>query len=776
MKRLYFFFIILILGASLIVGQETPGTNTDNLPLTQPQLGSIIPVVTETGFITWSVDGTAGGTVQVEKPAGATVRSAYLAAASTGFTNRQLNDGHVKIDGQDVNWDISTPSSINSWNHWADVTALVKTKIDAAPAGRVDFAIAEVDAGGIDGEILVVIFNDPNQTTSNTIVLLFGAQNVNGDTFAIALAEPLNTSDPNLVLDMSLGISYSYQTTSVRNQISRVDVNGTRMTSSSGGQDDGFAANGGLITVGGLDDSNANPADPNGVPTNYDYDDELYNLIPFVNDGDNTINVNTLNPSDDDNIFFAGLYLASATAVVGEGILLSPLNATNPVGTAHTLTAKVQNDNGDPVVGRTVNFEVLNGPHAGTNGSDVTDANGEATFTYNGINSGIDEIRASMINSQQQTVYSNTVIKKWTTVIQYPYMTIFAVSDDVDGKLYYYTLDINSAFLNVEGVINGVNGDKDLEDLIITPDGTMYVVNNVGTSKIYKIENGQFDQNLATPVQAIYIGDTGLPAQPTQPSPDEISSLLYDNGVLYALGKASKKLYEVNQTDGTVSEIATLNVAGDFRSDGMTKHTNGTVYLLKTNETGESEVWKFEQFPGGDISYVRQIETSGKVESLTSHPDGFLYASDENRFFKISVSDAYIGYLVDYLVDIEGMDYFLSPNLVAPSGTPRPFHTIIPTSVTDAQTPVPTEYELAQNYPNPFNPTTTITYSIPEDGFVNLAIYNLLGEKVATLVNQEKSTGVYTQEFDASNLPSGIYVYQIQVNNFISSQKMMLMK
>jgi hypothetical protein len=752
------------------------GTNKDNLPLTQPQLGSIVPVVTETGFITWSVDGTNGGTVQAEKPAGATVRSAYLAAASTGFSGRQLNDGHVSIDGQPVSWAISTPSSINSWNHWAVVTSLVKTKIDAAPAGRVDFSITEVSPAGIDGEILVVIFDDPNQTTGNTIVLLFGAQAVAGDNFAIALAEPINLGDPNLLLDMSLGISFGYQTTSVRNQISQVDVNGTRITSSAGGQDDGAAANGGLITVGGLDDSNANPPDPNAQPTNYDYDDELYNLLPFVNDGDNTIAVFTRNPSNDDNIFFAGLYLASTTAVVGEGILLSPLNATNPVGTAHTVTAKVQNDNGDPVVGRNVDFEVVNGPHAGTTGSDVTDASGEATFTYNGINAGIDEIRASMMNSLQVMVYSNSVIKKWTTVVQYPFMTIFAVNDDVDGKLYYYSLDINSAFLNVEGVINGIQGDKDLEDLIIEPNGTMYIVNNVGTSKIYKIENGQFDQNQLTPVQAIYIGDTGLPAVPSGDSPDEVSSLMFYNGVLYALGKSTKKLYTVDMTDGTVTEVATLNVAGDFRSDGMTTHMNGTVYLLKTNTTGESEIWKFDSFPGGDISYVRQIETSGKVESLTSHPDGFLYASDFNRFFKISVTDAYIGYLADYFVDIEGMDYFLSPNLVTVTGTSLLFETIIPTSVSQDLNTVPTEYSLAQNYPNPFNPSTVINYSIPENGFVNLAVYNLLGEKVATLVNKEVAAGTYSYEFDASNLPSGIYIYQITANNYTSSQKMMLMK
>jgi len=92
----------------------------------------------------------------------------------------------------------------------------------------------------------------------------------------------------------------------------------------------------------------------------------------------------------------------------------------------------------------------------------------------------------------------------------------------------------------------------------------------------------------------------------------------------------------------------------------------------------------------------------------------------------------------------------------------------------DVTTPI--EYALEQNYPNPFNPSTVIKYSIPQDGMVTLYVFNLLGEKVATLVNGVMQAGRYEVNFDASKLASGIYVYTINSGSFNSVKKMVLMK
>ncbi len=85
-------------------------------------------------------------------------------------------------------------------------------------------------------------------------------------------------------------------------------------------------------------------------------------------------------------------------------------------------------------------------------------------------------------------------------------------------------------------------------------------------------------------------------------------------------------------------------------------------------------------------------------------------------------------------------------------------------------------YSLEQNYPNPFNPTTSINYSIKVDGFVSLKIYNILGQQVADLVNQDQKAGYYDVDFNASNFPSGIYIYTIKTSGFTSSKKMLLIK
>jgi len=86
------------------------------------------------------------------------------------------------------------------------------------------------------------------------------------------------------------------------------------------------------------------------------------------------------------------------------------------------------------------------------------------------------------------------------------------------------------------------------------------------------------------------------------------------------------------------------------------------------------------------------------------------------------------------------------------------------------------EFYLSQNYPNPFNPTTNISYSISQRSFVTLKIYGVLGNEVTTLINKELQGGSYEVEFDASNLPSGIYFYQIRVGAFVDTKKLVLMK
>lgn len=88
----------------------------------------------------------------------------------------------------------------------------------------------------------------------------------------------------------------------------------------------------------------------------------------------------------------------------------------------------------------------------------------------------------------------------------------------------------------------------------------------------------------------------------------------------------------------------------------------------------------------------------------------------------------------------------------------------------------PMAFGLAQNHPNPFNPVTSITYALPEAAAVRLSVFNMLGQEVALLVDDFREVGLHEARFDATGLPSGMYVYSIMAGNFQASKTMVLLK
>ncbi|MDP2362134.1 MAG: T9SS type A sorting domain-containing protein, partial [Ignavibacteria bacterium] len=88
----------------------------------------------------------------------------------------------------------------------------------------------------------------------------------------------------------------------------------------------------------------------------------------------------------------------------------------------------------------------------------------------------------------------------------------------------------------------------------------------------------------------------------------------------------------------------------------------------------------------------------------------------------------------------------------------------------------PSELYLSQNYPNPFNPSTTINFSVPKLSFISISVYDVLGNEIAILVNEEKPAGTFELTWNAENLPSGIYFYKLKTGNFIDTKKMILLR
>ena len=259
---------------------------------------------------------------------------------------------------------------------------------------------------------------------------------------------------------------------------------------------------------------------------------------------------------------------------------------------------------------------------------------------------------------------------------------------------------------------------------------------------------------------------------------------------------------------------------------------NGPIYLDGNGN--------FQTYPIGYGIKAFDLGGHGRSDSLTiTNPDtlnltayavadtNYLYVTIINKEHGNTARDANIIITADGLSDSAAVMYLTSPNGVADTtgvtlggfpitnsgwaGTWSPIDSIstsgyyvkVPASsaaivkIKDTITSVsdkpglPGSFTLYQNYPNTFNPTTNIGFSVPSGrdltqsgqissasggGFVSLKVYDILGREVATLVNENKQPGIYNVKFDANNLASGIYFYQLRANNFVATKKMVLLR
>ncbi|MBI3004180.1 MAG: T9SS type A sorting domain-containing protein [Ignavibacteriales bacterium] len=149
------------------------------------------------------------------------------------------------------------------------------------------------------------------------------------------------------------------------------------------------------------------------------------------------------------------------------------------------------------------------------------------------------------------------------------------------------------------------------------------------------------------------------------------------------------------------------------------------------------------------------------------------YYADTSASYTAKPSNAVLIPLGSRISTIRGiLDYSFSFYKLEPRKDDD-FGTITGVEIVDL---TPSGFDLSQNYPNPFNPATQIRYSVPTAGKVTLKIYNLLGQVVATLVNQEQVAGTYVTRFDASRLASGVYFYRLQTDGYAAVKKMMFLK
>ena len=196
-----------------------------------------------------------------------------------------------------------------------------------------------------------------------------------------------------------------------------------------------------------------------------------------------------------------------------------------------------------------------------------------------------------------------------------------------------------------------------------------------------------------------------------------------------------------SKTFGGERSDAAFSVEVSENSYFVTGTTNGIWWV-----SNAGDMWAFETNSSGDLLWENIYDI----------------AVNDIAWCGIITSDG--GYAMTGLVGYGfGGDLWLAKLASAPSGSKDN-----PNAVTD--------YFLYQNYPNPFNPSTTINYSIPDISYVTIKVFDVLGNEIETLVNEEKPAGSYEITWYAENLPSGVYFYRLQAGDFIQTKKMILMK
>ncbi|MBL1211976.1 MAG: T9SS type A sorting domain-containing protein [Ignavibacteriae bacterium] len=218
----------------------------------------------------------------------------------------------------------------------------------------------------------------------------------------------------------------------------------------------------------------------------------------------------------------------------------------------------------------------------------------------------------------------------------------------------------------------------------------------------------------------------------------------------------------------------TTDVIGTSSSGTLPAESYESVLVKYTGLTVVNENADGTPGPGGSgnsnfgemlVADASNIQTRVELQDGTHNYHNFWDAALENEPNRITTGTT--------ISDLTGIMFYSFGNYKLVPRTNSDFGVVV--DVKD-EVVIPEEYSLAQNYPNPFNPSTTIEYTMPEAGLVKIVVYNVLGQEIVSLVNQMKSQGSHKVTFDASNLPSGIYFYKMESNNFVQTKKLMLLK
>ena len=167
-------------------------------------------------------------------------------------------------------------------------------------------------------------------------------------------------------------------------------------------------------------------------------------------------------------------------------------------------------------------------------------------------------------------------------------------------------------------------------------------------------------------------------------------------------------------------------------------------------------------FSGGSAGHVAIIRNVGTTSVTAIQQNVRENSDDTNYTYPLSISSG------TFTIDGSrlGTGYACQGWLRAPGAS----------IVRDNPGSLPHTYSLFQNYPNPFNPTTTITFSLPQQSFVSLKVFDVTGRELSTIISDQLEAGIYTRQWNAANLSSGVYFYRLNAGSFTATKKFLLLK
>lgn len=224
----------------------------------------------------------------------------------------------------------------------------------------------------------------------------------------------------------------------------------------------------------------------------------------------------------------------------------------------------------------------------------------------------------------------------------------------------------------------------------------------------------------------------------------------------------AQSLFDCDQPSIDTLIVSTINDTVRISNEKLCSHCNAAFAISITQSS--------------DSIYILESDTANGIAMCNCVFDIEISIAGLIPGNYIAVVHRYYGSIINQT------EYVGTVQIVVPTSTPGNLSVIssqsdcITVGLNEYGKDLPEDYALSQNFPNPFNPVTTINYEIYKEGNVSIKLFDCLGNEIETLVNRFSTTGSYSLQYDASRLTSGVYFYQLIVNDFMSTKKMCVMK